>query len=226
MATPKSSQTTSSSSSKWSTLNRSHNRRSSSNDHQLNQQHLCPICGGRFTQSLDLAVHLTKIHCIKAELVDADLHPANSYNNNNNNNCRPDEDQSSDDTAPNIGLSCSGSAAAAGNGTGVVGLGIMTSATSSSAMIIQRLRSAGGGAELDLKPSPALSVQWSPKRTKLSDLANPNLIVLSRNNSRGTRSVVWLVSDPDRPDQTTREENRKVRLCRKPETINHVQVAE
>jgi len=33
-------------------------------------EHLCPVCGGRFTQPTDLAVHLGKIHNIKTEIVD------------------------------------------------------------------------------------------------------------------------------------------------------------
>ena len=34
-------------------------------------EHHCPVCGGRFTQPTDLAVHLGKIHNIKTETVDA-----------------------------------------------------------------------------------------------------------------------------------------------------------
>lgn len=33
-------------------------------------EHLCPVCGGRFVQPNDLAVHLGKIHNIKTEIVD------------------------------------------------------------------------------------------------------------------------------------------------------------
>jgi len=33
-------------------------------------EHLCPVCGGRFTQPSDLAVHLSKIHSVKAEVAD------------------------------------------------------------------------------------------------------------------------------------------------------------
>lgn len=33
-------------------------------------EHLCPVCGGRFTEPTDLAVHLGKIHNIKTEIVD------------------------------------------------------------------------------------------------------------------------------------------------------------
>ena len=39
-------------------------------------EHLCPVCGGRFVQPSDLAVHLGKIHNIKTEIVDATDHLA------------------------------------------------------------------------------------------------------------------------------------------------------
>ena len=34
--------------------------------------HLCPVCGGRFSEPADLAVHLGKIHNIKSEMLDTD----------------------------------------------------------------------------------------------------------------------------------------------------------
>jgi len=40
-------------------------------------EHLCPVCGGRFTQPTDFAVHLRKIHNIKTEIVDV-FSPDNS----------------------------------------------------------------------------------------------------------------------------------------------------
>jgi len=42
-------------------------------------EHLCPVCGGRFIQPSDLAVHLGKIHNIKTEIVDTtDASPVDS----------------------------------------------------------------------------------------------------------------------------------------------------
>jgi len=37
------------------------------------EEHLCPICGGRFQQMVDLALHVNKIHHIKAEVVEAEI---------------------------------------------------------------------------------------------------------------------------------------------------------
>lgn len=37
------------------------------------EEHLCPICGGRFQQMVDLALHVNKIHNIKAEVVEAEI---------------------------------------------------------------------------------------------------------------------------------------------------------
>jgi len=36
-------------------------------------EHLCPIYGGRFLQTSDLAVHFSKIHGIKAEVVETEI---------------------------------------------------------------------------------------------------------------------------------------------------------
>ena len=53
--------------------------RASSRPIKQQSEHLCPVCGGRFTQPTDLAVHLHKIHNIKTEIVDV-FSPADGSN--------------------------------------------------------------------------------------------------------------------------------------------------
>lgn len=52
-------------------LNRPHGADASSSSKP--EEHLCPICGGRFQQMVDLALHVNKIHHIKAEVVEAEI---------------------------------------------------------------------------------------------------------------------------------------------------------
>jgi hypothetical protein len=94
-------------------------------------EHLCPICGGRFLQTTDLAVHLTKIHGIKAEVVEAEIASAAAAALPN----------SSDDNSVDEGF-----CAAMENAT----------SSNSSSGGIHRLRS---NSDLDLHASPALSVK-------------------------------------------------------------------
>jgi len=99
-------------------------------------EHLCPICGGRFLQTCDLGVHLTKIHGIKAEVVEAEMASSAAAALPNS-----PEENSIDE----------GFCAAIENAPSSSG-----SSGSSSSGGVHRMRSNG---ELDLHSSPALSVK-------------------------------------------------------------------
>jgi len=97
-------------------------------------EHLCPICGGRFTRTSDLAVHLTKIHGIKAEVVEAEIGPTAAL--------------PADSPIP-VGISTAMTDGFSGDSGAMVG-------NLAETMSVQRLRSNG---EMELHSSPALSVK-------------------------------------------------------------------
>ena len=106
-------------------------------------EHLCPVCGGRFLQPGDLALHIGKIHAIKTEIVD----PTADINS-------PTVDGVSVDGTPSVGL-VSGAARDKDTALGLIdNLAVATMTT--------QLYSAAGHREQpphDVHTSPALSVK-------------------------------------------------------------------